>query len=94
MATAEKEWHKVDLPPGEPSMKREWGDVLGRHLAECVEGKTKPAFGGEHAVHVVEIMEKILASAQSGEVLPGHQLLLIWEEEGGGPAGPPPPLSA
>jgi predicted dehydrogenase len=70
MATLGGEWHNVEVPPGEPDMKREWGDVLGRHLADCVAGKATPAFGGEHAVHVVEVMEKILASSQSGEMLP------------------------
>jgi predicted dehydrogenase len=62
-------WHEVEMPPGGPGRKEGWGEALGRHLHECVEQGRRPAFGGRQAVHVVELMEKILASAQSGEML-------------------------
>ena len=69
MATPSESWHKVDLPPGEPTQQRKWGEALGRHLAECLAAGKQPAFGGKHAVHVVEVMEKILASTQTGRML-------------------------
>jgi len=37
------------------------------HWAECIEHGKKPILSGEHARHVVEIMEKAVTASQSGQ---------------------------
>jgi predicted dehydrogenase len=63
------DWHTLKVPRGRSGAREPWGSALGSHLSRCLADGAEPAFGGEHAVHVVEVMEAIFNSAQSGEMI-------------------------
>lgn len=49
------------IKPGDPKI---WADIL--HLVECIQRDKKPIASGEHARHVIEIIEKSYESARTG----------------------------
>jgi predicted dehydrogenase len=51
------------IKPGDPKI---WADIL--HLVECIQQDKKPIASGEHARHVIEIIEKSYESAKIGSV--------------------------
>ncbi len=57
------------MPAGKPKSGEGWGGVLGAHFVKCLATGAPPAFGGEHAVHVVEVMEAVFASSQNGQMV-------------------------
>jgi predicted dehydrogenase len=63
------DWHTLRAPGVRRGPREPWGSALGRHLAHCLKTGEQPLFGGEHAVHVVEVMEAIFNSAQAGETI-------------------------
>jgi len=63
------DWHTLKPTGAKAGGREPWGAALGRHLSGCLATGGKPLFGGEHAVHVVEVMEAVLNSAQSGEMV-------------------------
>ena len=45
--------------------------LLGiEHLVDCVQNGKEPVLTAEHAIHVVEIVEKAAQSAREGRTLP------------------------
>ncbi len=61
-------WEKVDVP-----RKRESGPdhILGvEHLVDCVMEDRQPVLSAEHALHVVEIIEKAAQSSREGRAFP------------------------
>lgn len=44
-----------------------WADI--RHFGECILNHTEPLASGEHARHVIEIIEKGYAAARTGQTL-------------------------
>jgi predicted dehydrogenase len=63
------EWHEVRIPAGRPKSGEGWGGVIGAHLTECITKGRQPIFGGAHAVHVVEVMEAVFTSSQTGQMV-------------------------
>lgn len=63
------EWHALRIPAGKPKSGQSWGGVIGAHLAQCISKQRQPAFGGAHAVHVVEVMEAVFTSSRSGRAV-------------------------
>jgi predicted dehydrogenase len=63
------EWHDLRIPAGKPKAGESWGGVIGAHLAQCITKGTEPIFGGAHAVHVVEVMEAVFTSSQTGQMV-------------------------
>jgi predicted dehydrogenase len=63
------EWHDLRIPAGRPKSNDGWGGVIAAHLAECITQGKQPIFGGAHAVHVVEVMEAVFTSSQTGQMV-------------------------
>jgi predicted dehydrogenase len=63
------DWHALKVPAGKPRSGEGWGGVIGAHLAKCIATGAPPAFGGQHAVHVVEVMEAVFTSSQTGQMV-------------------------
>jgi predicted dehydrogenase len=61
-------WHPHPaLSEGKPEgEKPKWGQAMTRHVAECLATGRRPLMPGEHARHVVEIMERAADSARTG----------------------------
>jgi len=60
-------WHKRPVPtelqlPDKPN----WGQILTRHVADCLSTGKRPLCPGEHCRHVTEIMERAADSARTG----------------------------
>jgi predicted dehydrogenase len=63
------DWHDLKTPTGTPKSGDNWGGVIASHLTKCITKGTPPAFGGAHAVHVVEVMEAVFTSSQRGQMV-------------------------
>lgn len=60
-------WHKRSLPAERQlSEKLNWGRILTQHVSDCLATGKRPLCPGEHARHVVEIMERAADSARTG----------------------------
>jgi predicted dehydrogenase len=65
---ADQEWESIELP----RTGRESGPdhLLGiEHLVDCIQHRRKPVLSIDHALHVVEIIEKANRSAEQGVTL-------------------------
>jgi predicted dehydrogenase len=61
------QWHSHPLPDDRrPGEKLKWGPALARHVRHCLETGARPLCPGEHARHVVEIMERAQDAARTG----------------------------
>lgn len=66
--TPDKGWVQVDPElKMKPSLVHTVVDLL--HMADCVREKKKPLITGEHAAHVIEIIEKGYESARLGQAV-------------------------
>jgi predicted dehydrogenase len=60
-------WSDVDLPDARP-----WSLSMGvEHLVDCIRDPDKPVItNGEHARHVIEIMDQCMTAAQEKRTVP------------------------
>jgi len=63
------DWHALRIPSGKPTVGESWGGVIGAHMVQCLRRGKAPAFGGRHAVHVVEVMEAVFTSSRAGKMV-------------------------
>lgn len=62
-------WYKPQAPlNAKPEPYTIWTAADLLHVADCVRNNTKPLIQGEHAAHVIEIIEKAYESAKTGKV--------------------------
>lgn len=59
-------WHAHPLPEERKAERLKWGPALARHVQHCLESGARPLCPGEHARHVVEIMERAQDAARTG----------------------------